>query len=230
MAYPEHPETVVIKNQFYPRGLREIDIWNYYQKVKPAILKETMNRDIMLYIMVDVNKPVIKRKGKSGYIRLTPKNYDSVITGRTVSIHSAMSNTEQHGIIDIDVHPKDGFKWAKKTTLDVYDFVMDKMPIVRSAEIRYTGKTSFHIVCDFGRKMRIDSIKFLLKKFLSESELSRVYQIDGKRTMGIPNLDLDRNCFRCNYITLHSLSIFGLRCMNVDYSKINSFNIRKAVI
>lgn len=230
MAYPEHPETIVIKNKFYPRGLREKDIWEYYQKAKPLILKETMNRDVMLYIMVDVNKPIIRRKGTSGYIRLTPKNYDSIITGRTVSIHSAMSTTEQFGIIDVDVHPRDGFRWSRKATLDVYDYVMEKVPIIRTATIRYTGKTSFHIICDFGRKMKVDSIKFLLRKFLLESELSRVYQVDGKRTLGIPNLDLDRNCFKCNYITLHSLSVYGLKCMNVDYSKVNSFDPRKAVI
>jgi len=230
MSYPEHPETIILKNAFYPKGLREIDVWNFYQKMKPVILRETMNRDVMFFIMVDVNKPIVRRRGSSGYIRLTPKNYDTIITGRTISIHSAMDRAEQFGIIDIDIDPRDGFKWAKKVTADVYDFVMEKMPVVKTATIRFTGKTSFHIVCDFGRKMNIDSIKFLLEKFLRESELSRVYTVGGKRTMGVPNLDLGSNCVKCNYITLGSLSVLGLQCLEIEYSKLMRFDPRRARI
>ena len=59
MSYPQHPDTIILKNKYYPQGLREIDIWNYYQKVKTLIIKETMNRELMFEIMVDVNKPII---------------------------------------------------------------------------------------------------------------------------------------------------------------------------
>ena len=230
MAYPENPKTIVVKNKYYPKGLTELDIWNYYQKVKGPLLRQTLNRDLMFFIMVEPNKPVIRRKVGGGLIRLTPKNYDQMITGRTVSIHSAMGAYEDIGIIDIDVHPGDGFNWARKVALDVYDFVMDKMPVLKSASIRYTGKTSFHVVCDFGRKAKIDSIKFLLENFLSRSDLRKAYQIGGKRKAGVPNLDLNRNCNRCNYITLHSLSILGLKCMEVPYQELLRFNQTKARI
>jgi hypothetical protein len=230
MAYPENPKTIVVRNKYYPKGLTELDIWNYYQSVKGPLLRQVINRDLMFYIMVDLNKPVIRRKVGGKFIRLTQKNYDEIITGRTVSIHSAMGSYEEFGIIDIDVHPSDGFAWSRKVTKDVYEFVMDKIPVLRTVSIRYTGKTSFHIVCDFGRKAKIDSIKFLLNNFLSKSDLSRVYQIGGKRRAGVPNLDLDRNCLRCNYITLHSLSIFGLKCMEVPYQELLRFNQTKARI
>ena len=230
MGYPENPETIILKNKFYPKGLREIDIWNYYQKVKRSILDEVRNRELMFFIMVDVNKPVIKRKASDGYIRITPSNYDEVITGRTVSIHSSMESSESFAIIDVDIHPSDGFKWARKVTLDVYDFVMDKVPILKSASIRYTGKGSFHVVCDFGRKMKVDSMKFLFQKFMRGSDLERTYSIGGKRRPGVPNLDLDRNCRRCNYITLHSLSVLGLRCMEVPYQELMRFDPNKARI
>lgn len=230
MAFPKHPETIVIKNKFYPRGLKEIDIWNYYQKVKKQILQETFNRNLMFSIMVDVNQTIIRRKSKEGYIRLTPSNYDNIITGRTVVIYPEMSAYENFGIIDIDIDPSDGFKWAKKATFDVYNFVMDKMPIVRSATIKFTGKTSFHVICHFNNKMKVDSIRFLLRKFLQESELSRVYTIEMKRRPGIPNLDLAPNKMRGNYIALNSLSIWGLRCMEVPFSGLLSFDPRKAKI
>jgi len=231
MAYPENPETIVLRNQYYPNGLREIDVWNYYQKYKREILNETKSRDIMLGIMVDVNKPVLRRRGKGqDWIRLTPQNYDDVITGRTVVVYSSMGQYEDFGIIDVDVTDYDGFKWAKKVTNDVYDFVMDKMPGVRTAQIRFTGKTSFHVVCEFNRKMKIDSIRFLLDRLLRQSDLAKAYTISGKRKAGIPNLDLSPNKMRGNYITLNSLSIIGLRCMEVSYNQITGFDPNKARI
>jgi hypothetical protein len=104
------------------------------------------------------------------------------------------------------------------------------MPIVRSAQIRFTGKQSFHIVCNFNRKMKIDSIRYLLRTFLQKSDLAKVYTIEGRRRPGIPNLDMAPNKLRGNYITLHSLSVLGLKCMEVPYNKLSSFDPRKAII
>jgi hypothetical protein len=230
MSYPENPETVVVRNKFYPKGLREIDVWNHYQKVKAKLLMETKNFDLMVVLMVDENKPVIRRRVEGRTIRLTPQNYDELITGRTVSIHISMGSTSTYGIIDVDLDPRDNFRWAIKATTDTYDFVMDKMPIVKKASMRFTGKSSFHIICDFERRMKVDTMKYLLQKFLNESDISRVYQIGGRRKPGVPNLDLDRNCLRCNHIALHALSIWGLQCMEVPYTKIHRFNPREAIV
>ena len=155
-------------------------------------------------------------------------NYDQMITGRTVSIHSAMGAYEDFGIIDVDIHPGDGFKWAQIVTRDVYEFVMDKMPIVRGAQIRYTGKHSFHIKCDFNRKMKIDVIRFLLRKFLQESDLTGKYTLEYRRRPGIPNLDLAPNKQRGNYITLNALSVLGLKSMEIPFQSIMNFDPRQA--
>jgi len=230
MSYPENPETIVVRNKFYPKGLREIDVWNHYQKVKRQLLIETKNLDLMFVIMTNVNTAVMVRKYKGKNIRLTPQNYDEIITGRSVSIHNSMGSISSYGIIDIDVDPRDNFRWAIKATKDTYDFVMDKMPIVKKAKMRFTGKSSFHIFCDFERSMKVDVMRFLLQKFLVDSELSRVYQIGGKRKSGVPNLDLGRNCLRCNHIAVHALSIWGLQCMEVPYMRIDRFNPREAIV
>lgn len=230
MSYPENPNTIVVKNKFYPNGLTELMVWNYYQMNKTKILQQTRNRDVMFFIMVEANKAVVKRRRSTGNIRLNPDNYDKLITGRTVSIHSAMGQYEEFGIIDIDIDPSDGFNWAKEVTRRVYDYVMDKLPIITTASIRYTGKNSFHIKCDFGRKIKIDVIRFLLSKFLRESELSKIYTIEGKRRQGVPNLDMAPNKLKGNYITLDALSIWGLRCMEVSYDSIMRFDPRMATI
>jgi len=231
MSYPEHPETIVLRNKIYPKGLREIDIWNHYQKVKGLLLREVAGRDLLFFIFVDVNKPIVKRKGKTtNFIRLTSSNYDETITGRTVSIHAAMKRSEDFGIIDIDIDPKDQFRWAKKVTVDVYNIVMTKIPIVVGCRIKFTGKNSFHLICEFGRKINVDSIRFLLKKFLQDSELSGRYTIEGRRRPGVPNLDLSPNKIRGNYIALHALSVWGLQSMEVSYRKLMGFDQHMAIV
>lgn len=230
MAYPENPDTIIVKNKYYPSGLTELDIWNYYNNIRGRFLQSTKNRDLTALIMTGINKPVLRRNVGGKTIRLTPQNYDKIITGRTIGFYSAMTSSEQFAIIDIDVDPRDDFRWAKKVTTDVYDFVMDKMPLVRTASILFTGKTSFHVICNFGRSMKIDTIRFMIKKFLQGSNLAKVYTVEAKRRPGVPNLDLSPNKVRGNYITLHSLSIIGLKCMEVRYDQLNNFNPRNARI
>ena len=123
MSYPKNPKTVVVKNKFYSKGISELMIWNYYQKVKVPLLKQVVNRDLMFFIMTDVNKPIIRKKLGNKYIRLLPSNYDKIITGRTISIHSAMKGYEEFAIIDVDLHPSDGFRWAKDATRNVYEYI-----------------------------------------------------------------------------------------------------------
>jgi hypothetical protein len=231
MGYPQNPKTIVIRNEYYPKGLQEIDIWNYYIKNKRLLLEATKGHDIMFYIMAQENKPIIKRRTTDKtYIRLDQKNYEELMTGRTVSVHKSMNLYENFGIIDIDIDPSDGFAWAKKVTLETYEYAMDKMPIVKKASIRYTGKTSFHVVCEFGRNLKIEAIQFLLEKFLRASPLVKAYTIGGRRKVGVPNLDLNRNVFRANHIALHSLSELGLRCMEVPYRDVIKFDKHRAVI
>lgn len=228
MSYPEHPETIIVQNKYYPKGLKEIDSWTYYQKMKGPILSQTMGRDLMFWIMVDLNRPIVLRKGQeTNFIRLNNSNYDDMVHGRVISIHSAMKRTEDIAIIDVD---SDNWNQAKIATMETYEYVLKNIPFVYRAEIRYTGKTGFHIFCKLSRPILIDSSRFLLRKFLSESPLSRKYTIEHKRTFGTANLDLAPNKFRGNFITLNSLSIWGLRCMIVDHGDVMRFHPSRATI
>jgi len=230
MAYPENPESIILKNEYYPSGLKEIDIYNYYQSVKDKLLNETRLRDIMFFIGVDINQVIVKRKTNENYIRLTKENYDYYITGRTVSIHSTMNYYETFGSIDVDISEYDGFQWAKRVTYDTYNYVMDHIPIIKTVKIKFTGKNSFHLICDFGRKMRIETINDLLFRFLRNSPLSKVYTISGKRRPGVPNLDLHPNKYRGAFITLHSLSTIGLKCMEIPYHELGKFTQKDAIV
>jgi len=220
MSYPDNPDQVILKNKFYSKGVKEIDIWNYYQSYKGPMLNETRGRELMFAIMTDINKPIIRRKTKDGkFIQLTNSNYDKIITGRSVAIYSTMKQYENIAIVDIDIN---NFNKAKRAAIDIYD-VMMKFPIANGVSCRYTGKDAFHIVCTLGRNIRTDSIRLMLQQHL-ENNTTGNYTIKGRRTSGIVNLDLSPNKFRGAFITLNSLSILGLRCIEIPYERISSFN------
>jgi hypothetical protein len=69
-----------------------------------------------------------------------------------------------------------------------------------------------------------------MRKFLLESELSQRYSIERKRTKGIVNLDLSSNKYLGGYITLGSLSILGLKAMEVKIEEIVKFRKEDAKI
>ncbi len=217
--YPKHPNQIIIKNKFYPNGLTELDIWNHYQKYKISILEQSKNRDIMIFFKID-DSILVKRKGKiTNFIRLNNKNYDEVITGRTLSLHTTMKRYENICIVDVDTND---FELGRKATVDCYD-VLNRFPIFLNKQIRFTGKTSFHIQCELSKKMEIDSIRFLLNKIFTNSTISQKYRIGKSRASGV-NIDLFRNSFRGGFIMLNALSVIGLKCIEVSYNDMNYFN------
>jgi hypothetical protein len=61
MGKPANPTTVILKNKFYSQGLREVDVWMYYHQVKRQLIAENVGLQMMVYIMVEKNRPIIRR-------------------------------------------------------------------------------------------------------------------------------------------------------------------------
>lgn len=219
-----HPETIVIKNEFYPNGLKEQDIYNYYMTNKDKILKQTSGREVMFFINVKLNEPIVKRKLDGNFIFLRRQNFDNFITGRTVSIHATMHKTENFGIVDIDT---DNFNLAKKAVMDVYDYL--KSQSSTKVEIRFTGKSSFHIVRYTRRRQDINKTRMMLKQLLYQ-EFADKYLIGETRKSNKVNLDISSNKFRGGFIVPDSLSILGLKCMIVPRERLESFRREDAKI
>jgi len=227
MSYPQNPETIILKNRFYPKGLTEKIVYEYYIKNKNLIMNQIRNRDVMFAIMVDINKPVIRRKLSGKNIKLTNTNYDQIITGRTITLYSTMGFYEDMAIVDLDA---DSFDIAKDVARDVYPVLMN-IPAIKSCEIRYTGKTGFHLLCNFVKKIKIDDSKEMIQSYLMKTDLKNKYTIAPKRRKGIPNIDLwAANKKNGAFITLHSLSIIGLKCINIQFNELNKFRAIDAKI
>ena len=227
MSYPQHPDTIVIKNEYYPKGLLEVDIWNYYQKVKVPLLKETLGHSLIVFFAVDVNKFTVIRKTKDdGLVRLNMRDYDTIVSGRSISFHNVMNKYSPYGVVDIDT---DDFKKAKELSIELYDF-FEKQKFVYENKIIYTGKNSFHIRVFFHADYHVDYIRKKLTDTLNEANLQTEFTIKGRRTPNIPNLDLQRNVYNAGFIALNSLSVDGLRCIEIDPKKIKLFRKEQAKI
>ena len=229
MSYPQHPDTIVIKNEYYPKGLREIDIWNYYQKNKNKLLKETLGKTLIVFFATNVNQFIVIRKNKSeGLVRLNPSDYDTVVSGRSVSFHYVMDKYSDYGIIDIDIN---NFTKAKEITTELYS-LYSTAKFVYDLSIRFTGKESFHIKVDFRAKYPIEYIREKIHDFLMENrnKIGIDFTISHKRSPHIPNIDLNRNIYNAGHISLYSLAVTGLKCMEVGPRQIRWFRKEDAKI
>jgi hypothetical protein len=227
MPYPKNPNDIVLKNKYYPSGLKEEQIWKYYQDNKSKILEQTINRNIMLFILLDDGSLVVRKKWNDSSIKLTSSNYDEILSGRSISIHSLMRSSEDIAIVDID---GDNFDKVREATHDVYTTLTTKISFLQKCQIRFTGKTGFHIACYLKRKTNIDSIRTILQKILSTTNLQDKYTIRSKRSSGTPNIDLFSNKLSGGFITLGSLSTIGLRCEEVSLGKLKTFSPNEAKI
>lgn len=226
MSTPQNPDIIIIKNKFYPKGLTEGQVWQYYNKYKGVLLKNTQGRDLMFAIMVDVNHSIIRRHGSNvNLLQLNNSNYETIITGRTSTIYSTMKAYEDFCVIDIDT---DDWNKAIDVTSYIYS-VMSKADFIDGLKILYTGKKSFHIHCKFRNKLPITRIKLVTMDHIQRNQ-NPTFTIQHKRTSGKPNIDFSPNKMRGAYITEGSLSIWGLKCMRLNIEDLKSFKQWKATI
>jgi hypothetical protein len=223
MSTPKNPDTIIIKNKMYPKGLTQNQVWEYYQKYRGIVLNSTMGRDVMFAIMVDVNKPVMKRQGIQ---QLTNSNFDTILTGRTSTIYSTMKAYEDFCVVDIDT---DDWRKAKHVTQYLYHRLQN-FSFITYIKILYTGKNSFHLHCKLKNRMPIDRIRLVMGEYLTNNQDPTIYTIRHKRLPNKPNVDLSPNKFKGAYITEGSLSIWGLRCMEVKLKDLKIFEQWKAKI
>ena len=52
-AVPTNPQTIILKNKYYPKGLTENQIYNYYMSVKKLLLNYIGKRTVSFFLMID---------------------------------------------------------------------------------------------------------------------------------------------------------------------------------
>lgn len=228
MAHPENPKTVVIQNEYYPGGLTELQVWKHYQKFKNRVISEIDKTAVTLWVFIDVNKPIVKRKVFNSPFTITGENYDKVITGRTVSISSELKQTTNNIIIDIDPGSGVNESQIKDCVRVVLDSAVSELSYVVRKRVISTAK-GYHLHLILDKKMNINSLRTIATRLLS-MDFKDTYLINSKNPKSNEiNLDLTPMNPRGLHQTPYALCRNGLMSMDVtDY--LVSFNRRSAII
>lgn len=220
MSYPKHPDTIIVKNEFYPSGLREIDIWNHYQNqiVKRSILNEIKGRPVIIVLIVDGSR-IVRR-----YPVAPP--YDKMITGRTISVHTTIKARDTFFVVDIDAGRNVTFSDVKRATMEVYRVMVKNLG---ATEIRFTG-SGFHLIHNSGKVRPVEKNKEILKSILL-SNFEGEYLVGGVTAPPNQiNLDLAPMKRLGGHICRYSLAENGLICLPVPISKLLSFTKEEAIL
>lgn len=226
MPFPSDPTKIVLRNNFYPNGLTAEKVYNYYIKNKRRIIKECNNRPVLLFNSFKENTPlIIRRNLPTGPIILTNDNYESIITGYTISIsvETAYNGDKvNEKIIDIDPIGTIKENELKSCVFDILNFYKNfKCTVTNSSK-------GYHIRVHINPTPR----KVILQIMTSEltSEFGNKYYINDKsRTIlsGI-NLDLVAMQSKGSITVPYALTREGLICSPIK--NVTSFKRFKQVV
>jgi len=232
--YPEHPDTVVVQSEFYPKGLTEADVWGYYDREKDEIVAELKGHDVMLVIKADGE--VYRRHPDSkeeSIIIDSAVDFDRYNNGRTVEFHKVVADSTGYGYVDVDPKEDVAFEKTKKIATDVHDLLAEQ-PDVSGVDLAYSGGRGFHVYPRYVQAKPTDQARKELKSLMDEYiEQSG----DEKLTTGIAR---ENDMIRLDTSTLHragSLRVFGslnartgLKCLPVARNALPGFKKESAKI
>lgn len=211
--YPNHPEDIIIRNEFYPSGLREIDIYNYYMSVEKQILNWIDARNVAFLLKID-NSNILKRKINNTSIKLTNNNYQDLITGRTNIIYVEQKKHTNYYIIDIDCGENLNIKHAKIAL----DFLIDNLNISKF-EALYSSSRGIHLIVptQFSDINTIrKNLEIELNTIIKYNKSKIKYLVNQKGRLGNTiNFDLSPMHNRGLHIAKYSLTKEFLICNDV---------------
>jgi hypothetical protein len=234
----QHPQTVIVTpNKYYPKGLTEHDIHAYYQDNANKIIAE-YGDDLDGAILLKVDgKTVLKRHAAQEVMamRVDANAFNDLNRGRTVEFHFAVgANTN---LLWLDIDPKDLFPWeeTKQVTADLFRAMsaIDEVDVMKT-ELRFSGKSGFHIVSHIAHPLNTDDARMVVKR-VAEAYVSG--RADPRITTGVTR---EAESVRVDYSTLHeggglrtahSLAYpTGLICMPINPNQLQGFEKEMARI
>lgn len=226
MAAPKNPNTIIIQNSYYPKGLTEGKIYEYYMRNKESIIKEINGRFVLVFLVPKKNESVVLRNRGGNEILLNRLNYDEVISGRTISISVERGSQIDYFCVDID-----GGKSVKEQQLKraVDDVCRGPIQIVAPRRRVSSTASGYHVYLYLKKSMSIEAAHKTLKSLL-QSTFGDKYNITGKPPK--PNeikLDISPTTNRGSHTVIGALCRNGLACKDVT-NTISRFNRKQAII
>ena len=237
--YPTHPDTVVVKpNEFYPQGLTEKQVWEYYDRNKSEVLESIKDRYAFLVLSVDGK--VYKRK-EDGFIKIANvSDFDKYNNGRVAEIHLTANDKDNIWWVDID--PKDKVSWekTKAITREVYDLVQKGFDVdgqvvkPKTINAKYSGGRGFHVWGELPQVYDVNKIRkglrVVLDKYIEEKGDPKL-TTSIARELDMVRLDIttlhDTGSIRASY-SLQSDT--GLISLPISLEQLSKFEKKDAVI
>jgi len=207
---------ILVKNKYYPDGLRENEVVKYHHKNKSVILNEIGKSRAVLCIATDINKYVILRKFKGRDIYLTENNFDVFIHSRIISIFKEMNYITNEWCIDIDAGiktPENKIKETVSETLNVFrqlyelgwiDNLKENIRIVNTS-------TGYHVLGYMKKRESITNCYEDIKYFFADLK-NKYYKERGESNISIDfSVMKPRGC----RVVVGSLNRNGLACLDV---------------
>lgn len=232
-----HPDTIIIPpNEYYPKGLREIDIHNYYQSVAPKIVNQYADNGLEGLIVLKVEDGLVMRR--HAHIEAMDITSEEALAdvnrGRTVEFHFAVGPTTKLAWLDLD--PKEEFhiEDAKKVATELIPRLEDLSDVLR-VEPRFSGKTGFHLICHLHSSINTDEARQMMKD-VAETYIQKTDQMDTLTTKATDNPRM----MRIDYSTLHDAGGLrlthslayptGLICMSLGPEQLRNFQKTDALV
>lgn len=218
-SYPNNPFDIVVKNKYYPQGLREIDIYEYYIQNKDKILNWINDRQVAFRIKINPLSSIIRRKIDGKPIYLTESNFEKIIHGRTNVIYVEQKSSTNYFVIDIDLGPNLVMKDAINTSKMLLEEFSGKYELLISSDIglHYIGYVNkLQNINHLREKIRIlleDKIQTMSNK---SKHITYTVNVKGRKPNTI-NFDLSPMYDRSLHISKYSLTKEFLICNDPKY-------------
>ena len=126
--YPEHPEQLVVKkNEFFPDGVSEINVYNYYEGIKSKLLSQFKGKDLFIVIAVKPGSKLFIRRPydkKTEFIRINSENeFELYHSGKTGEYHITSPEISDEAVFDFDPGPDATFDEIKDVVQQAIDFI-----------------------------------------------------------------------------------------------------------
>ena len=228
MSYPEHPDTILFKNQYYPNGLQEIDVWNYYDKHKKEIIHEIDNKPVILFLKTNDNY-IVKRKDDNQIFTLDKINYHRLTTGRTVAVSIEVGKSSDYICLDVDAGPSVSEDEKKECVKYLLKSPISQLLTFKKNRIISSG-SGYHVYFYLNVAKSTNTLLQIVSMSLA-ADPKRKWPV-GRRNINDDNsmgIDLAPLYPRGSHSVPYSLSRNGLICMDIT-DKLDSFKRTDAIV
>lgn len=193
-GYPRHADTVIIKNEFYPDGLTEYQIWRQLHNHASDLTKQLKGRRTLLVIKTETGKIVRRNDEEGNPFEISGKDdVKKLISGRAMEFHIVAD--EMTDLVWIDLDPKEDYPFD-----EVKKVVTDLVPVLGTisksdVSVKFSGSRGFHLISPTA-KTDIDAAR----KTIQASVQEYIDRVGGKLSTGIVR---ERDAMRIDVSTLH---------------------------